>query len=217
MNQVTIIGNLGADPEVRFTQGGTAVANLRVATNERWTDAQGQKQEQTEWHRVSVFGKQAEACGEFLTKGRQVAVSGRLQTREYDDKEGVKRWSTEIVAHHVEFLGGGRGDDAPPEPRSAPSPAAAPTPRPTSTAGRGDLPTTFPGFGRSKGQPIAGAASGDLDFYANAANRSLANPEKARFHEKERALLDAINAERDRQGGGGGDAGAAPSDEEIPF
>jgi single-strand DNA-binding protein len=107
VNKVILIGNLGQDPEVRYTQGGQAVAELRVATNEAWTDKQGQKQERTEWHRVVVWGKSAENCGKYLAKGRSVYVDGRLQTREWNDKEGNKRYTTEIVANDIQFLGGG--------------------------------------------------------------------------------------------------------------
>ena len=109
MNKVILIGNLGANPEMRFTQGGQAVANLRIATTERYTDKSGQKQENTEWHRVVVFGKQAEIVGQYLTKGRKVCVEGRLQTRQWQDQQGQKRYSTEVVALHVEFIGGGAG------------------------------------------------------------------------------------------------------------
>lgn len=117
LNRVTIIGNLGKDPEVRYTPGGEAVANFTVATNENWTDKQGQKQERVEWHRVVVWGKAAEACGEFLAKGRQVYVEGRLQTREWNNKEGVKQYTTEIIASPIAgviFLGGKGDAKAPP-------------------------------------------------------------------------------------------------------
>ncbi|MEW6430909.1 MAG: single-stranded DNA-binding protein [Myxococcota bacterium] len=109
VNKVILIGNLGADPEVRFTPGGQAVANFRVATNESWTDKNGQKQERTEWHRIVVWGKLAELCGEYLKKGRQAYIEGRLQTREWTDKEGKKNYTTEIVANTVQFLGGNPG------------------------------------------------------------------------------------------------------------
>lgn len=110
INKVILIGNLGADPEVRFTQGGQAVANFRIATSESWTDkSSGQKQEKTEWHRIVVWGKLAELCGEYLKKGRQCYVEGRLQTREWTDKEGKKNYTTEVVANTVQFLGGGGG------------------------------------------------------------------------------------------------------------
>lgn len=110
VNKVIVIGNLGDDPEKRVTGSGQAVTTLRIATNERWTDKAGQKQERTEWHRVVVWGPQAENCAQYLAKGRQVYVEGRLQTRQWDDKEGVKRYTTEIVAQRVQFLGGKGGE-----------------------------------------------------------------------------------------------------------
>ena len=113
VNKVILIGNLGADPEVRFTPSGQAVANFRIATSENWTDKQGQKQERTEWHRIVVWGKTAEHCGEYLAKGRQVYVEGRLQTREWTDKEGKKNYTTEVVATAVTFLGGRDGAAGP--------------------------------------------------------------------------------------------------------
>lgn len=113
INKVILIGNLGADPEVRFTPSGQAVANFRIATSESWTDkSSGQKQERTEWHRIVVWGKLAELCGEYLKKGRQCYVEGRLQTREWTDKEGKKNYTTEVVAQTVQFLGSGGGRGA---------------------------------------------------------------------------------------------------------
>ena len=110
INKATIIGTLGRDPEVRHTAGGSAVANLRVATNEEWRDkASGEKKTSTEWHAVVLFGKPAEIAGEYLKKGRMVYIEGRLQTRKYQDKEGVERYSTEIVASDMQMLGGGEG------------------------------------------------------------------------------------------------------------
>lgn len=110
INKVILIGNLGKDPEVRFTPGGQAVANFNIATSESWNDkTSGQKVEKTEWHRIVVWGKLAELCGEYLKKGRQCYVEGRLQTREWTDKEGVKKYTTEVVANTVQFLGGGAG------------------------------------------------------------------------------------------------------------
>ncbi len=115
VNKVILIGNLGRDPEVRFTPSGQAVARLSVATTERWRDQQGQPQERTEWHNVVVWGKQAESCGQYLAKGRQVYVEGRIQSRTYDDKDGNKRTVVEIIAQTVRFLGGpgtaGRAQD----------------------------------------------------------------------------------------------------------
>lgn len=111
MNKVILIGNLGADPEVRYTQNGTAVANFRIATSEQWTDKNGERQERTEWHRIVVWGRQAETSGEYLRKGRSVCVEGKIQTREWEDKDGNRRFTTEIKADNVTFLGGRGGDD----------------------------------------------------------------------------------------------------------
>ena len=108
VNKAILIGNLGSDPELRHTQSGTAVCNLRLATNETWTDRDGQKQERTEWHSIVVFGRQAETCDQYLQKGRQVYVEGRIQTRDWEDNDGHKRYTTEIVAHTVQFLQGGQ-------------------------------------------------------------------------------------------------------------
>ena len=112
VNKVILIGNLGADPEVRFTPGGQAVANFRIATSESWQDKNGQKQERTEWHRIVVWGKLAELCGEYLKKGRQCYIEGRLQTREWTDKENKKNYTTEVVANTVQFLGSRDGAGA---------------------------------------------------------------------------------------------------------
>lgn len=109
VNKVIIIGRLGADPEVKTVTGGNNVARLSVATSENWTDREGQKQERTEWHRVVVWGKLADLCGKYLSKGRQVYVEGRLQTRSWEDQQGQKKYSTEIVANTVQFLGSNQG------------------------------------------------------------------------------------------------------------
>ena len=109
VNKVVLIGNLGGDPEVRFTPGGQAVANFNIATSESWTNKEGNREERTEWHRIVVWGKLAELCGEFLAKGRKVYVEGRLQTRSYD-KDGVTRYVTEIKAQDIQFLDGGGGE-----------------------------------------------------------------------------------------------------------
>src|SRR5690348_10384557 len=108
VNKVILLGNLGRDPETRYTTGGDAVTNLNVATNEQWKDKNGEKQERTEWHRVVLFGRQAEVAGEYLKKGRSVYIEGRLQTRKYTDKDGVEKYSTEIVADRMQLVGGGR-------------------------------------------------------------------------------------------------------------
>ncbi|MFO1520302.1 MAG: single-stranded DNA-binding protein [bacterium] len=110
VNKVILIGNLGTDPEVRYTPSGSAVANFNIATNENWKGKDGQDQERTEWHKIVVWGKLAELCGEYLAKGRTVYVEGRLQTRSWDDKDGNKRYTTEIVANTIQFLGGPSGE-----------------------------------------------------------------------------------------------------------
>ncbi len=123
VNKVILVGNLGSDPEIRNIPSGAAVCEFRLATNESWTGKDGQKQDRTEWHRVVVWGRRAETCGKYLSKGRQVYLEGRLRTRSWEDKEGNKRYTTEIVANDVQFLGGGsggagggRGGDGPPPP-----------------------------------------------------------------------------------------------------
>lgn len=115
LNKAQLIGNLGADPKVSHTKGGQPVATLSVATSEKWTDKEGQIQERTEWHRVVVWGKLAENCGKYLAKGRPVYVEGRMTTREFTDDKGNKRWTTELVAQQVQFLGTPpKAGDAPP-------------------------------------------------------------------------------------------------------
>jgi single-strand DNA-binding protein len=109
VNKVILLGNLGRDPEVRFTQGGTPVANFTMATTDRWSDPSGEKKEKTEWHRIVVWGKQAEIAGEYLRKGRPVFVEGSLQTREWTDRDGNKRYTTEVRAQRLQLLG--RPDD----------------------------------------------------------------------------------------------------------
>ena len=109
VNKVLLIGNLGRDPEVRFTSNGKAVARFSIATSEVWSDTEGSRQERTEWHNIVVWGKQAETCGQYLSKGRQVYIEGQLRTRTYDDKDGVKKYITEITAQRVQFLGSGSG------------------------------------------------------------------------------------------------------------
>lgn len=115
VNKVILLGNLGRDPETRYTTGGDAVTNLNIATSEQWKDKNGEKQERTEWHRVVLFGRQAEIAGEYLKKGRSVYIEGRLQTRKYTDKDGVEKYSTEIVGDRMQLIGGARegggGDD----------------------------------------------------------------------------------------------------------
>ncbi len=106
VNKVILLGNLGKDPEVRYMTSGEAITTITLATSENWKDKSGEKQEKTEWHRVVFFGKLAEIAGEYLKKGRQVYVEGKLQTRKWQDKEGQDRYTTEIVAKEMTLLGG---------------------------------------------------------------------------------------------------------------
>ena len=121
VNKVILVGRLGADPEVRYTNTGTAVANFNIATSSSYTDKSGEKTERTEWHRIVAFGKLGEICGEYLAKGKQVYIEGRLQTRDWEDRDGNKKKTTEIVAGVMQMLGaagdrtrGDSGDSAPP-------------------------------------------------------------------------------------------------------
>ena len=113
VNKVIIVGNLGQDPEVRYMPNGNAVANITVATSESWKDQQGQMQERTEWHRIVLYRRLAEIAGEYLRKGSKVYLEGRLQTREWQDQQGQKRYTTEIIANEMQMLDG-RGAGAPP-------------------------------------------------------------------------------------------------------
>lgn len=106
VNKVIIIGRLGQEPELKYTPSGAAVCNFSVATSENWTDKNGQRQERTEWHRIVVWGKLAELCNQYLGKGCQAFIEGKLQTRSWDDKDGNKRYTTEVLATTVQFLGG---------------------------------------------------------------------------------------------------------------
>ncbi len=122
INKVLLIGNLGSDPQMRYTPNGTAVANFSLATNESYTDKDGNRQEQTEWHRIVAWAKLAEICGQYLTKGKQVYVEGKLRTRSWE-QDGVKRYTTEVVAQNIQMLGsrqdggngGGEGYVPPPD------------------------------------------------------------------------------------------------------
>jgi single-strand DNA-binding protein len=114
INKVILIGNLGADPETRYTPAGLAITNLRLATTDSWKDKQsGEQQDRTEWHRVAMFGKLAEISAEYLRKGSQVYIEGRIQTRKWQDQQGQDKYSTEIVANDMQMLGGKPGAGAP--------------------------------------------------------------------------------------------------------
>jgi single-strand DNA-binding protein len=134
VNKVIIVGNLGRDPEVRYLPSGDAVANIAVATTDRWKDkATGEMKEATEWHRVSFFGRLAEVAGEYLKKGSQAYIEGKLQTRKYTDKDGVEKYATEIKGETLQLLGSrqdGQQQRQAPAAAPAPRPAAAPAARP---------------------------------------------------------------------------------------
>ena len=135
INKVIIVGNLGADPETRYTGGGTAITSLRIATSEQWTDKQsGEKQERTEWHRVKLFGRLAEIAGEYLKKGRQVYIEGSLRTDKYTDKDGHERYTTEVIANEMQMLGGAEGAA-----RQAPARQRPQTSAPAQTAPAADF------------------------------------------------------------------------------
>lgn len=159
VNKVILIGNLGRDPEVRYAPSGSAICNVTLATSRQWKDkTSGERQEETEWHRVVFYDRLAEIAGEYLKKGRPVYVEGRLKTRKWTDKDGVEKYTTEIVADQMQLLGGregggmgGGGDDMGGE-RSAPAPrsaaparsAPAPKPAPKSATGFDDMEDDIP-------------------------------------------------------------------------
>ena len=142
VNKVILVGRLGQNPEVRYTPSGAGVANFSIATNESWTDKSGQKQERTEWHRVVFFGRLAEIAGEYLKKGAQIYIEGRLQTRKWQDKDGHDRYTTEIVANDMQMLGSRSGAGMPnsdgfnqDQPAASAAPAAGKKAASTATAG----------------------------------------------------------------------------------
>ena len=128
INKVILVGNLGADPETRYMPSGGAVTNIRVATSESWKDKNtGDQQERTEWHNVAFFGRLAEIAAEYLRKGSQVYIEGKLRTRKWQDKEGNDRWSTEVIANEMQMLGSRPGSGAPAQSSAAAAPAGPPS------------------------------------------------------------------------------------------
>ena len=132
INKVILIGNLGKDPELKYTPSGQAVANFSLATNEKWKDKDGNMQDRTEWHNIVIWGRMAENAKEYLAKGRSVYIEGRIQTRSWDDKDGNKKYMTEIVAQSMQFLGS-RGDQG-----STPGGPPPEAPQPADLAGEDD-------------------------------------------------------------------------------
>ena len=155
VNKVIIVGNLGRDPEIRHLPSGDAVANIAVATTDKWKDKQtGEQKEQTEWHRVSFFGKLAEIVGQYLTKGSQIYIEGKLQTRKYTDKDGVEKFATEIRADSMQMLGSKGGNSegnaprqqssAPQQRQAAPQQRQAPRQQPQHNGGFDDMEDDIP-------------------------------------------------------------------------
>lgn len=130
VNRVFLIGNLGADPEIRYTQSGTPVATFNMATTRRWKDKDGQQQEETEWHRLVAWSRLAEICGEYFNKGSKVYIEGRLQTRKWQDQGGSDRWTTEVVAEAIQILSPRKGDNS----------GASQTPLPQGGGGNNNVP-----------------------------------------------------------------------------
>ena len=141
INKVILVGNLGADPETRYMPSGGAVTNVRIATSESWKDKNtGEQQERTEWHNVAFFGRLAEIAGEYLRKGSQVYVEGRLRTRKWQDRDGNDRYTTEVIANEMQMLGGRPGSGAPARGDSGPQPGPMPPSPPADTAFDDDIP-----------------------------------------------------------------------------
>ena len=155
VNKVILVGNLGRDAELRYTPGGSPVATINLATTEVWNDKGGQRQEKTEWHRVVLWGKTAESLNEYLTKGKQIYVEGRLQTRQWDDKDGNKRYTTEIRGDRIVLLGGGGGGG---RGEGMPGGGAARPQRQTAGAAVGG------GDHEPMGEPISDLSDDDIPF-----------------------------------------------------
>lgn len=218
INRVVLLGSLGAAPELRYTQGGTPVLNMRLATNGRYQNKDKEWVEATEWHSVVTFGARAEALSKILDKGSSLGIEGSLRTSSYE-KDGVKRFKTEVIASHISLVGGkGRGGEGGEEPRgnnnggddggSAPQRGgggqrAQQAPRQPSggSAGGDDFEVKF---GRDKGKMMSEV--GDLSWLRGTLESDLADASKSKFHGKCRTQLAAIDAELARRGSGGGGA-----------
>ena len=229
LNRVMLLGNLGADPELRFTQSGQAVLNMRLATKETYLDKDKVRRERTDWHSVVVWGKRGEALAKFLTKGSSVFIEGSLRTSSYDNKEGQKVYKTEVVASNILLTGsrkgggegegggghepgggGGGGGYEPEHEGGGYEPSGGGESRgggsPPRGGGASSGGATSAGdfevaFGRDKGKRISEV--GDLSWLRGTLERDLADSSKERFHEKARGQLAAIDAELARRTGGG--------------
>ncbi|TAN06769.1 MAG: single-stranded DNA-binding protein [Rhodanobacteraceae bacterium] len=164
INKVILIGNLGADPDVRYSAAGTPACTVSVATNESWKDKQtGELQERTEWHRVKFFGKLAEIAGEYLKKGQQVYIEGSIRSSKYTDKDGIERWSTDIIANVMQMLGGGASEGAAPAQAPAQNRGQQPSGRqqaPAQSQPQRARGRSFPGAGQAPAQEPAPAMAG---------------------------------------------------------
>ena len=166
LNKIQIIGRLGADPEMRYSQSGAAITTISVATSESWKDKDGNPQERTEWHRVKFFGRLAEIAGEYLKKGRQVYIEGSLRTEKYTDKAGVEKYSTDIIANEMQMLGGnpGMGGEGGGERAERPARSGA-------------------GYGAARSGSGSGAAARGAGGQAGGGNRSGGNPPPAQSND----------------------------------
>ena len=167
LNKVMLIGRLGKDPEVRYTKDGTAVANLTLATSEQWKDKSGEKQERTEWHKIVLWGRQAEIAQQYLQKGRMLYVEGRIETRKWQDQNGQDRYTTEIRAMDFQMLDRGEGGSAPPREAGAGGPGAGGGSGPGGGFGagredRGDRPSRGPGGSPGPGRPSGPPPDDDM-------------------------------------------------------
>ena len=232
INKVMLGGSLGADPELRYTQSGGAVLNMRLATNESWLDKDKVRQERTEWHSAVVFGPRGEALAKILRKGMFVLIDGSLRTESYE-KDGVTRYKTEVIARDVilppRAKGSGDHTDAgaPAERAYAPARAAS-TPKPASAGGAKSTGDFEVKFGRDKGKMMSQVE--DLTWLRGAIERDINDPAKAQYAQKAKGQLAAIDEEIARRKGGGapsdGDAGSGDEggyggygspDDDIPF
>lgn len=151
INKVILVGNLGQDPEVRYSQSGSAICSLSIATSESWKDKEGNQQERTEWHRCKVFGKLAEICGEYLKKGRQVYIEGALRTEKYTDKAGVEKYSTDVIVSEMQMLGGKEGESGGQRERPARGGSSRPAPNPGPATGDDPFPSDDVPFATNRG------------------------------------------------------------------
>lgn len=237
LNKIYLLGGLGADPELRYTQGGQAVLNMRLAVNESYLDKDKARQERTEWFTIVVWGARGEGLAKILHKGDKIMVEGGLRNSEYE-KDGVKHYKTEVHARDVFLCGGGKRDGADTAPRGDAPPRAQASPGGRGGYGGsgGSAPSTggvaYPGvrsagdfevrFGNDKGKPISLVE--DLSWLRSVLVKDITNPEKAQYAERAKGQVNAIDDEVARRKGGGAKASAPVDDgyggggeEDLPF